>query len=153
MDSNVPAMDPRSDEVLHRCSLPLWSHMADASNSCDVQAALVLFQVALNIGAVDPWSPWLHDFPIEFLDPFSSTQERHGSIGVAREKEHFDVILPLEHSVDPERCLILDVPLHVDVFIARLPSRVIIRVELVIDVKNIFNLLVIEVVSNLVSNR
>ena len=108
---DVLTMDPRGNKVLHGFPSPLRSHVTDASDCRKIEVASVVLDESLHLALVDPGSPWLLDFPIKFLDPLAGSQSWHSTISIAREEKHLNVILVVEDAVDPEGCLVLNVPL------------------------------------------
>jgi len=139
---------PLGYQVLHWSLLPLWCHVADASDGGEVEAALVLLDEALDLVAVYPGDPGLDDVPAELFDPLDSSEGWHGTVGVAREEEHLDVGLVLHDSIDPERALVLLMPVLIYRIIAVNPRGIVIIVERIVDFQDIFYFLDVEVVGD-----
>ena len=97
---------------------------------------------------MNPSNPWLDDVPSELLDPLNCSKSWHSAISIAREEQHLNIRLVLHNSVDPERALVLLMPLSIYRIIAINPGGIFIIVERIVDLQDIFYFLDVEVVGD-----
>jgi len=126
-------VNPLSDQVLHRSSLPLWCHVTDTPDSGEIETALVGLNEALDFLPLNPSDPWVDNGPIELLDPLDGAKCWNCTIGVSREEKHLNVILPLHDAVNPERAFVLLVPIRVHSIVACHPCRIIAKIKSIIN--------------------
>ena len=127
-------MDPLGIQVMHWGSAPLWCHVTDTSHGSVIEATFVLFDEALNFISLYPSNKWFNYWPGELLNPLESSKGWDCSISVSGKEKHSDVGLVLHDPVDPERSLVLQVPVRVHLIVALHPFSVLVEVEVWVDV-------------------
>jgi len=76
-------VNPVREQLGDLLALPLRSHVAGTVNSCEIETAFVVDEVARYLSISVPRSPGSLDVEVQAVDPAASALSWHGTIGIS----------------------------------------------------------------------
>ena len=144
-DGNV--MDPISNQLVNSSSVLAHDTVTTVSDGCEVKVVVVLFPESLDLALIDPGSPWSRDLPVKLLDPLASAQGWYNTVNITRVVENTHLWVVFHNPIDPNGATVGVLPHCHQEEASLIPFNFTIFVHGVVNVKNVFDFLPVEVIS------